>query len=105
MKRDKIRIRDLRALYARQGGKCAYTGADLTPETASLDHMTPLCRDGDHTISNLAIVLTSVNIAKGTMTYPEFLALCRDVARHSQAGAAPGGVHFNGECDRGLFND
>lgn len=49
---------------------------------ASLDHITPVSKGGTDTVDNLAIVLSSVNSAKGTMTLEEFVAMCRMVATH-----------------------
>lgn len=65
-----------------QHHRCAISGRELTPETASLDHIHPLSRGGSHEPSNLCIVEHLVNSAKGTMTLEEFVALCRDVTHH-----------------------
>ncbi len=67
-------------LIERQKFRCALSGRELTPETASLDHVTPLSRGGSHELSNLCVVDYQINTAKGTMTVEEFLAMCRDVA-------------------------
>jgi 5-methylcytosine-specific restriction endonuclease McrA len=64
-----------------QGFRCALSGRQLTPETASLDHIVPLSRGGTHDRSNLWVVDQHVNTAKGTLTVDEFVAMCRDVAR------------------------
>ena len=61
---------------------CALSGRRLTPETASIDHIVPMSRGGDHDISNLWVVDHHVNSAKGTMTVEEFVSLCRDVTAH-----------------------
>lgn len=70
-------------LLEQQQYRCALTGQPLTPETASLDHMLPVCRNGPHTISNAQIVLKEVNRAKGTLTNEEFITLCRAVVAHA----------------------
>ena len=69
-------------MIERQEYRCALSGRKLTPETASLDHVTPLARGGLHDVSNLWVLDHQVNTAKGTMTVEEFVALCRDVTAH-----------------------
>jgi 5-methylcytosine-specific restriction endonuclease McrA len=66
-------------LIERQNFCCAMSGRALTPETASLDHIVPLSRNGSHELANLCVVDQQVNAAKGTMTVEEFVSLCRDV--------------------------
>lgn len=62
--------------------RCAISGRELTPETASLDHIVPLARGGEHSLANVWIVDHQVNIAKSTMTLDEFVSLCRQVTEH-----------------------
>lgn len=69
-------------LIERQQFCCALSGRQLTPETASLDHIVPLSRGGTHDLNNLWIVDHKVNAAKGTLTVEEFVSLCRDVAAY-----------------------
>ncbi len=71
-------------LIESQGFRCALSNRELTPETASLDHVIPLSRGGTHDIANLCVVDQQVNAAKGTLTVGEFVALCHDVAAHHQ---------------------
>lgn len=71
--------RQLRKLIDQQGYKCALTGRTLTPETAFVDHVTPVSSGGSNAIENLQVVHADVNEAKGTMTQEEFIQLCRDV--------------------------
>jgi 5-methylcytosine-specific restriction endonuclease McrA len=66
-------------LVKTQEFKCALTGRELNPQTASIDHMQPLSRGGEHSVSNLQVVHYDVNQAKGTMTQDEFIAMCREV--------------------------
>lgn len=77
---EKIKGRDLRRLLEQQGYKCALTGRPLTPETASADHIIPVGRGGSHSVDNIWIVHTDVNIAKGTLPADVFIEMCRDVA-------------------------
>lgn len=71
-------------LVQKQNYRCALSGRALTPETASLDHIVPLSRGGTHDLANVWIVNHQVNSAKGTMTFEEFLTLCKDVVTHQQ---------------------
>jgi hypothetical protein len=68
-----------------QGRRCALSGRELTPETASLDHIMPLSRGGVHDLGNLWVVDHRVNTAKGTLTVDEFIALCQEVTDHHKA--------------------
>lgn len=72
-------------LVERQGFRCALSGRELTPQTASLDHIVPLARGGEHNIHNIWVVDQQINGAKGTLTLDEFVAMCRDVVRHQPA--------------------
>ena len=78
----KISQHGLMKLIERQGFRCALSGRELTPRTASLDHKVPLTRGGPHCLENLWFVHEMVNRAKGTMTAEEFVALCHEVIRH-----------------------
>ena len=69
-------------LLEKQQDRCALTGCELTPETASLDHIRPLSRGGSHELNNLWVIGHHVNSAKGSLTVDEFVALCREVASH-----------------------
>jgi 5-methylcytosine-specific restriction endonuclease McrA len=71
-------------LLNRQGFRCALTGRVLTPESASLDHIVPVCRGGEHRIENTQVLEHRVNRAKGTLANDEFIALCGEVWRHAQ---------------------
>lgn len=64
---------------------CAISGWSLTPETASLDHITPVSRGGElKAIANVQIVHTVINRMKGTMTNEEFISACKAVAGRHQ---------------------
>jgi len=77
-----IKSREVLDLLERQDYTCPLTGRKLTPETASLDHVVPLCRDGHHAIENIWIVDCQANAAKGTLSAEEFIHLCQEVTEH-----------------------
>ena len=62
---------------------CALTGRKLTPQTAAIDHIVPVRRDGEHVIENAQILHKDVNRAKGSLTSQEFIDLCREVVAWS----------------------
>lgn len=70
----------LERLWLAQGGRCAYTGLQLTPgQDASVDHKTPLARGGARTEENLQWVSVAVNRIKVNLTHDEFVGLCKVV--------------------------
>jgi 5-methylcytosine-specific restriction endonuclease McrA len=97
----KISAKQIMAMVERQKFRCAISGREMTPETASLDHITPLARGGKHELGNVWAVDHQVNTAKGTLSVEEFVAMCFDVVRHqeairgsltpSESGGGPGG--------------
>jgi 5-methylcytosine-specific restriction endonuclease McrA len=78
----RITAKQVLELVKRQRFRCAISGRELTPETASLDHIIPLARGGRHAIENVWVVDHQVNSAKGTLPPDEFVALCRDVVAY-----------------------
>lgn len=75
-----VNVKNLKRMLEMQQYKCALTGWDLTPKTATVDHIHPLSQDGTHTIDNVHIVHTMANRAKGTLSLEQFVQLCRAVA-------------------------
>jgi 5-methylcytosine-specific restriction endonuclease McrA len=78
----KMTGKKLKAILEQQSYRCALTGVDLTPENASVDHVLPLSRGGEHHPRNAQVILDYVNKAKGSMTQDEFIAMCISVAHH-----------------------
>lgn len=75
---------ELRKLIENQGYKCALTGVHLTPNTAELDHITPIKKGGSNEIENLQWVSRQVNRAKGSMLQSEFIEMCRLVCENAK---------------------
>jgi 5-methylcytosine-specific restriction endonuclease McrA len=71
---------DLRRLWDGQGGKCALTGRALD-DTAELDHIVPVSRDGDNSYGNSRWLCRPVNQAKHNLTDDEFFEMCRQVTQ------------------------
>lgn len=71
-------VRDaLVAKWAAQGGRCAYTGVQLTPGVnASIDHIVPRSKGGEHCAENLQWVCKQINRMKTDMTHEEFVETC-----------------------------
>ena len=100
-KPDTITGKQIMPLDEKQNFRCALSGRELTPQTASLDHIVPLSRDGSHSLKNLWVVDHMVNNAKGSLTVQEFRAMCRDVSRHADLpheGVNPEGPPAENEC-------
>lgn len=77
---------DIAALWSEQGGRCAYSGEVIHPggrqaDSAEIDHKTPRSRGGGPEKKNLHWVSRKMNIAKGTRTHDEFVAICTSVAK------------------------
>lgn len=85
-----ITLETVISVWERDGGRCFYTGAELTfGENASIDHKVPFSDGGTDDLSNLCLVHTNVNKAKLNLPEGEFLAMCRLIAdrfpRHERA--------------------
>lgn len=80
----KVTKRALLQLIESQDYRCALTGRELSPETASLDHRSPLSRGGTDTMDNAQIIDWQINKAKGTMSNEEFISMCIEVVQHCQ---------------------
>jgi 5-methylcytosine-specific restriction endonuclease McrA len=97
-KPETIKAGELVSLLRKQEYRCAYSGRELTPETASIDHTLPISRGGPNDIGNIAIVHMDVNTAKSSMTLAEFVALCREVVAWADAGADAGLMPVSPAC-------
>ena len=61
-------------------GKWAKSGIELTPETAALDHITPVALGGEHSVANLQWLNCEVNRMKGMLSVDVFVDICKRVA-------------------------
>lgn len=81
--KSEITIEFLRELYAKQGGRCFYTGGHMVAvrghEAPSLDR-----KDSSkgYTKENVVLCRAIVNWMKNTLTVEAFVALCREVTKH-----------------------
>jgi len=81
-----IALQEVIKLVRSQDYRCALTGRELIPQTASLDHIVPVSRGGEHCIANAQVLHEAVNRAKGTLTNEEFIQICREVVAHVDQG-------------------
>ena len=77
---DSVRQSDLMNLVESQHYRCALSGIELTPETAALDHITPVANGGEHAIGNLQWLNSEVNRMKGMLSVDVFIDICKRVA-------------------------
>lgn len=84
---DVVRQRDLMDLVERQQYRCALSGVELTPQSAALDHITPVADGGDHVINNLQWLNCEVNRMKGSLSVEAFVDICRRVVAVADAAA------------------
>ncbi len=54
---------------------CVYCGKNFTFTELTMDHLLPLSRGGQHTLSNILPACRSCNSKKGTKTFAEYLGL------------------------------
>jgi len=83
--RGDVSTRNVLRLLEHQDYRCALTGRPLTPETASLDHIVPVRRGGEHLIENTQVLHKEVNRTKNSLTRDEFIQLCREVVAHAES--------------------
>jgi 5-methylcytosine-specific restriction endonuclease McrA len=80
-----VTTRELEQLIEKQAYRCAISGILLTPDSASLDHKTPVAKGGSNRIDNLQWLDSRVNKCKHTLSNDEFLQMCRSVVAHMES--------------------
>jgi hypothetical protein len=60
-----------REIFERDHWTCQYCGDPLTPDTASLDHLIPQCKNGESTKENLRACCLICNSLKSGKTYED----------------------------------
>lgn len=68
LKRPKFSTRNL---WARDGGRCQYTGRNLAPGEGNVDHVLPVSRGGESTWENCVLADVKVNSRKADRTPEE----------------------------------
>lgn len=68
----RYRARDIRILYIRQKGKCAYCDCELNRKF-HIDHIVPLSRGGSNYRSNLALACAHCNLSKHDKLVSEWI--------------------------------
>lgn len=71
-------------LIAKQNYRCAISGIELTPEMASLDHIIPVSKGGEHVVDNVVWVHAEINRMKGQLSMEQFIAFCNKVIQYSR---------------------
>ena len=72
--------------YLGDDPKCYLSGKSIDlslPKTYALDHITPVSRGGDKSLSNMGLCTAQINQAKNNMTPEEFIELCRAVSSYN----------------------
>ena len=70
--RGSFTAKDIKDLYATQGGSCYYCSVDIDGGY-HIEHMVPLSRDGRNDISNICLACVPCNLSKHTKTSEEFM--------------------------------
>jgi hypothetical protein len=73
--------KDVENLWNKQGGRCAYSGAELrkNPRTWSIDRIDNSCGYLPH---NVQLTTIAINYMRGALAEEEFIAYCRQVANY-----------------------
>ncbi len=63
-----------KCVFERDGGKCHYCGDELTLQSFQADHIVPFSKGGLTVLSNLLCACARCNLAKGNVSYEQFVA-------------------------------
>jgi len=87
---DKITTKEVIELLDKQNNECFYCRVEITDSNISLDHATPLSRNGKNIISNIDIVCVDCNMLKGIKTKEEFIKFLKDyIERLNKVNSSP----------------
>jgi len=77
---------DIRDLWAKQNGLCAYTGwpMELTTKSQRLVSLERIDNNKSYTKDNILLVCWCANKARSGMTQNEFISMCKAIGNHSQ---------------------
>lgn len=71
---------DYYQIWNKQNRKCPFLNIDLVPgKNLSIDHITPISRNGSNDISNLRMVDINVNRMKGNLMDEEFITIMKNI--------------------------
>ncbi len=73
-------------IAAKTRGRCYYCGTDLTPDTATHDHMVPKSKKGGSGLSNLVLACRPCNQRKADMSVDEYRERCGVEAFFGEGG-------------------
>lgn len=59
---------DRRIVFERDGWMCGLCGLQVAKADASIDHIVPIAKGGDHTYKNVQIAHLKCNLSKGART-------------------------------------
>lgn len=57
------------------------TGEKLTRKNISVDHITPISKGGDNSVSNIQLVTHKANTIKNDMNLTEFFEFCQAIIK------------------------
>lgn len=69
---------DLAKLFTEQDGKCYYCKCELSNKNLTVDHKTPIVKQGAHDIKNMVITCRDCNYLKHDKTEEEFMLFIDD---------------------------
>lgn len=88
-KRRKLTKPERRQIYDKCNGHCAYCGCKLEYKDMQVDHVIPLCRGGEDTMSNMLPSCRSCNHYKRTLTAEEFRGYVEGIPKRLARDSIP----------------
>lgn len=69
--REPLKQKFYKKLLERDGNKCFYTGAEMTRENTSIEHLIPLSKGGKNNLDNLVLCLKEENLKMANLPLVE----------------------------------